>query len=190
MLKNVKIVAISSDNVLDRIKLCWGHLDNWKESQIVRKTQVWLEKANEVFKPTTFIAYVDGSVIGMIEFLPQDLLMRLGLCQCRRDAEHGETEERYFSGEGSENYLFISCLFVNKDHQGKGVGKALLKHFLESEVFKAYGNARVYVKERDKSWDSYVHWPAGSKEFYIKNGFVVGRTLDNPLGYILSYKSR
>jgi len=125
----------------------------------------------------------------MIEFLPQRLLGRLGLCPCRVDTEHGETEDRYVLGKDFGDYLLISCLFVNKDNQGKGVGRTLLSHFLSSKVFEDSDGASVYVTERDESWDSYIHWPAGPKEFYLKVGFTIEKTLDNPAGYLLYYGS-
>lgn len=184
---NLKIVALDSTNIFDRIKLCWGHLENWRELKPSKSSKEWLERSNAVFKPTTFIAYVDDVPVGMIEFLPQRLLKRLKLCSCRLDAEHGETEDRYDLGEGFENYLFISCLSVSKDYQGKNIGKALLNYFLSSNVSLQSDGAVVYVTERNQNWESYIHWPAGPKEFYIKRGFVIRKQLNDPLGYLLSY---
>lgn len=185
---NFKIAALDS-NFWDRIKLCWGHLENWRELKIVKSSKEWLERSNAVFKPTTFIAYIDDMPVGMIEFLPQRLLKQLRLCPCRLDVEHGETEYRYDLGEGFENHLLISCLSVSKDYQGKGVGKALLDYFLSSNVFLQSDGAVVYVTERSQNWESYIHWPAGPKEFYIKAGFVVEKTLNEPSGCLLSYAS-
>lgn len=125
----------------------------------------------------------------MIEFIPQNLLKKLGLCPCRADPEHEEMENRYFVGEEFRNYLFISCLSVSKDNQGKGVGRALLNCFLNSEEFKNSDGALVYVRERDERWDSYIHWPAGPKEFYLKAGFIIVKTLDNPTEYLLCHKN-
>ena len=93
------------------------------------------------------------------------------------------------SEKGFENYLFISCLWVGKDHQGKGVGKALLSHFLNSQAFKESEGALVYVARRDEGWEKYIYWPAGPAEFYLKAGFAIEKTLINPTGHILSYRN-
>jgi GNAT superfamily N-acetyltransferase len=190
MVKNVEIVAINRNNILDRIKLCWGHLDNWKNLEVVQKSEYWIQKLNTVFAPTTFIAYINKVPVGMIEFVPQKLLKQFGLCPCRVDRDHGEVEDRYLLEKKPENYLFISCLLVNKNNQGKGVGKALLNHLLNSKIFKNFDGARVYVTERVEDWDSHIHWPTGPKEFYLKRGFVVEKVMDNPAGYMLFYKNR
>jgi ribosomal protein S18 acetylase RimI-like enzyme len=184
---NVKIQAMNPLNTLDRIKLCWGHLEGWKNLEIVHRSREWLEKANRSFTPTTFIAYANQVPAGMIEFVPRKLMKKIGLCPCRADPEKGKMENRYALGKEFADSLFISCLWVNKHHQGKGVGKALLNHFLDSEVFKNSGGALVYVSERDERWDKHIHWPAGAKEFYLRAGFTIRKTLDKPTGHLLYY---
>jgi len=188
MTENVKVMPINQNNIPDRLKLCWGHLDNWTHLEIVRKSRKWLEEANTFFTPTTFIAYKNDEPIGMIEFIPQKLLKKIRLCPCRIDADNKETEERYILGKEFENFLFISCLIVSKDNQGQGVGKTLLNNLLNSQAFKNSDGALVYVTKRNESWDKYIHWPAGPKEFYLKAGFVIKKTLDNPIGYLLCHK--
>jgi len=187
MAENVRVLAISSDNVFDRLKLCWGHFKDWRHLEIVQKSKEWLEKTNALFTPTTFIAYIDETPVGMIEFIPQKLMKKTGLCPCRANPEEREVENRYFLGKKFENCLFISCLWVSKNHQGKGIGKILLAHFLNSEAFKNSDGALVYVTERDERWDKHIHWPAGPKEFYLKAGFTIEKTLDKPAGYLLHY---
>lgn len=189
MLKeSLKIIVLDSRNIFDRLKLCWSHLDNWRNLEIVNKCKKWLEEANQIFSPTTFIAYKDKSPIGMMEFVPLRLLENVKLCPCRVDVANNETEERYILGEEFDNYLFITCFLVNKDNQGKGIGRTLLNYFLNSEVSKKSEGALVYVKERDQTWTTHIHWPAGPKEFYIKAGFTLMKTMKNPKGYILSRK--
>lgn len=175
------------ENIGDRLWLCWGHLDDWREMKIVGESSSWLREANEVFSPTTFIAYERGEPIGMVEFLPQSLIGGIGLCPCRVDEERGEVTDRYLMEVGFENYLFISCLYVSGDHKGKGVGKALLGRLLESDLLGGFEGLLVYVAERDEEWAEYIHWPAGPKEFYMKLGFSIMETLHDPQGYILSY---
>ena len=185
MVENVKLLAINAENIFDRIKLCWGHLKDWQHLQIVQKSKEWLEKTNASFTPTTFIVYINEAPVGMIEFIPQKLMKKIGLCPCRADPEKNETKSRYVLGKKFDNCLFISCLYVDKDHQGKGVGKTLLNHFLNSEVFKNSNGASVYVTQRDERWNKHIHWPAGPKEFYLKAGFTIEKSLEKPVGYLL-----
>jgi hypothetical protein len=38
MIENkLEIKAMNRDNIFDRLKLCWGHLDNWRNLEIVKK---------------------------------------------------------------------------------------------------------------------------------------------------------
>ena len=187
-MNDLDIHTIDSNNIPDRLRLCWGHLDNWTNLDIVKKCKTWLKEANTIFSPTTFIAYKDELPVGMIEFVPQRLLKKVRLCPCRVDADNNEVEERYILGKEFENYLFISCFFIDKVHQKKGVGKTLLDYFLNSEVFQNSDGALVYVIERDKTWSEYIHWPAGPKEFYLKTGFSVLKTMENPKGFFLCSK--
>ena len=189
MVENIKVLPINSDNIFDRLKLCWGHLKDWKHLEIVQKSKEWLEKTSRSFTPTTFIAYVDEAPVGIIEFIPQKLMKRIGLCPCRADPEKRDIKRRYILGKKFENFLFISCLWVHRNHQRKGVGKTLLNHFLNSEVFKYSDGALVYVTKRDERWDKHIHWPAGPKEFYLKAGFIIEKTLDKPVGYLLCYRN-
>ncbi len=104
------------------------------------------------------------------------------------DDKKGEVEERYLFGDGFEKYLFITCISVTEENQGKGVGITLLRHFLNSAISRSSDGALVYVTEGDNSWSGHIHWPAGPKEFYLKAGFTVEKELQDPLGYILHYK--
>jgi GNAT superfamily N-acetyltransferase len=174
---------------MDRLRLCWGHLDDWRNLEIVHESKKWLEKTNTIFTPTTFIAYKNGLSVGMMEFIPHRLLNRLGLCPCRVDEKNNETAERYVLSEEFQNYLFISCFLVGKEHQHKGVGKALLNRFLNSGMFENSDGALVYVTPGDENWAPHIHWPAGPKEFYLKAGFLIERTLNDPKGYLLSYRN-
>ena len=189
MEENIRVRAIDSNNISDRLRLCWGHLQDWEHLRIVERSKEWLERTNRSFTPTTFVAYVAEAPVGMIEFIPHKLIKKLGLCPCRKDPEKRKIKSRYALGKEFEAFLFISCLWVDKDHQGKGVGKALLDHFLNTEVFKNSDGALVYVSERDARWDKHIHWPAGPKEFYLKAGFTIEKTLDKPVGYLLHHRN-
>lgn len=182
-----EIKAISGENIVDRLRICWGHLDEWREMEIVGKSSSWLEEANEVFSPSTFIAYERGAPVGMVEFIPHGSIGGIGLCPCRVDEGRGEVAKRYLMDSGFDNYLFISCLYVSEDHQGEGVGTALLRRVIDSVILGEYDGLLVYVTERDEEWNESIHWPAGPKEFYVKRGFSLLKTLQDPQGYILSY---
>ena len=148
MVDSIEVATINPDNIYDRLGLCWGHLPEWRDLKIVKESKKWLEGVSAVFRPTTFIAYLNGLPTGMIESVPHRLLMEVGLCPCRIDKEKGETERRYVLGEVFSDYMFVSCLMVSKEQQGRGVGRALLHHFLKSQVFNDSDGALVYVTER------------------------------------------
>lgn len=183
--QNITVTPIDSSNLVDRIRLCWGHLKDWEQLPIVKRSREWLETANASFSPTTFIAYVDETPAGMMEFVSQRLMTEVGLCPCRANPETSEVEKRYVLGKDFATWLFISCLWVGKDYQGRGVGKALLNRFLGSAILRSAHGALVYVTERDESWDRYIHWPAGPREFYLKAGFATLETLSAPAGHML-----
>ncbi len=187
---DLKVAALNEERISDRLQLCWGHLDDWRSLDIVKRCRKWLEETNTIFTPTTFVAYKGGEAVGMIEFLPYRFMERVKLCPCRVDENSGEVEERYTIEEGFENYLFISCLFVRKDSRSQGVGGALLKHLLHSKVIQDFDGTLVYVTKRDESWTSHIHWPTGPKEFYLKLGFTILKTMENPTGYVLIYRKR
>jgi len=188
MAENVEVLAINANSLSDRLRLCWGHLEDWKRLEIVKESEKWLEETSRQFAPTTLIAYTSGAPVGMIEFIPYRLMRTAGLCPCRTNPER-KMKSRYILRSEFNDYLFISCLWVHKDHQGKGVGKTLLHHFLASEVFKNSSGALVYVTQRDPRWEEHIHWPAGPKGFYLKAGFTVEKTLVKPAGYLLSRRN-
>lgn len=185
----IEIHPISQERISDRLGLCWGHLSNWENLEIVKKSKQWLEKTASSYRPTTFIVYETNLPIGMVEFLPMRLLEKCGLCPCRIDAENGEIPQRYAQGTNFGDCLFISCFLIRNGFQGKGVGTALLNHFLNHEAFKRSDGALVYVRERDEAWDKHIHWPSGPDQFYTSSGFKRVRTLENPKGQIL-YKKK
>ena len=92
-------MAINSGNVVDRVKLCWGHLRNWQRLKIVQESKKWLEKTNASFVPTTFIAYDKETPVGMIEFIPQKQMKKYRLCPCRASPEPKSIEDRYSLGK-------------------------------------------------------------------------------------------
>ena len=47
---------------------------------------------------------------------------------------------------GFDNYLFISCLYVSRDHQGKGVGKALLGRLIDSDLLGGYDGLLALIQ--------------------------------------------
>jgi hypothetical protein len=87
---SIDVRAIDSNNISDRIKLCWGNLWDWKNLEIVQQSQQWLEKANKLFAPTTFIAYINATPAGMMEFIPQKLMKVIGLCPMQGKSREGE----------------------------------------------------------------------------------------------------
>jgi ribosomal protein S18 acetylase RimI-like enzyme len=181
-----EILALDPTNLSDRLEICFGHLDNWRSLDIVKANSKWLAKANSTFTPSTFMAYTNGSAAGMIEFIPVNQIEKVGFCPCR--ARETKMKEIEALNAGFDDCVLISCLWVPARHQGVGVGRALLTHFLNSQVFNGYRGAVVYTMEREQRWPKEIHWPAGPTTFYLNHGFDIAKALRHPAGHILSKK--
>jgi ribosomal protein S18 acetylase RimI-like enzyme len=182
----VRIKPIGPDNLNDRLHVCWSHLENWESSEIVAENRAWIEKINEMFSPSSFIAYRGSAPIGIIEFMPRDMLHHEDFCPCRR-RKGGEGAVLPSLGTDYRDYLFITCLWVPGSSQKKGVGNALLMHLLDSDVFKHFRGALVFVGDRNPAWPDTVHWPAGPRKFYERAGFEVVKRLEETPGHLLKY---
>jgi len=189
MKTKTKIVAINQENIVDRLRLCWSHLVGWEDLEVVQKSKEWLERVNSRFTPTTHIAYSGELPVGMIEGIPVRLLQSLGLCPCRWDhgTNYPSEEEIDALGEKFGNDWFISCLWVTKEHQHRGIGKVLLSYVLKSKSVKEADGVLVYVGEKDEEWEEHFHWPTGPLEFYLKAGFTVIKEIADPKGHLLRY---
>jgi hypothetical protein len=179
-------MPIGPGNLNDRLQVCWGHLENWENHELVKESRAWLEKVNAAFSPTTFIAYKGNTPIGIIEFMPRDMLHDQDFCPCRK-RKGGNGAVLPSLGTDYRDYLFITCLWVPGANQREGVGKALLMQLLDSQTFKHFRGALVFVADRDDKWPDAIHWPAGPREFYERAGFVVAKRLDEPAGHLLKY---
>jgi len=170
----IEIRPISEDVVEDRLALCWGHVDGWRDRDVVDESRAWLENVNRAFSPTTFIAYRAGDPVGMIEFAPTPIVDRFGLVPCRAAPERACWSAESVPDAASENAIFVACLWVEKASQGEGVGRALLGHLLESEVVRDYDGIYTVVSDRDAEFvdpDEGIWWPTGPREFFESFGF-------------------
>lgn len=187
-METLNITALSERHIKKRLELCWGKEEEWKNLEVIEGCRRWLKKVNNRLKTSTFLAYENGKAIGMVEFIPYKMLTELGLPPCRTDVDANEVPERYLLDNNYSQYLFISCLWVDKEHQGRGVGGGLLNHLQSSEILEEYNGLLVYTRKKDDSWDNHISWPTGPKEFYQKYGFNIIKKLENPAGYILEYQ--
>lgn len=187
-LEEFRIMPIGPGNMNDRLQVCWNHIENWETHEFVQESREWLESVNSKFTPSTFIGYEGTNPIGIIEFMPRDMLHVQDFCPCRkRRAGNGKILPAL--GTDYRDYLFISCLWVPTVWQHQGVGNSLLIHLLSSQVFKHFRGAIVYTAGRDPKWPPGIHWPAGPSEFYERAGFVVEKRFEEPAGCLLRYDS-
>jgi GNAT superfamily N-acetyltransferase len=182
--RDFSIYPMTPSRVLDRLRLCWGHLDDWTNLKIVKQSREWLQEVNATYTPTTSIAYLSGTPVGMIESIPYELVAAHGLCPCRVPSEDGKMPIQV---EGFGRDLFISCLYVAKENQRKGIGRALVSSLLRSEHFRHFEGALVYACRRQKEWEQHIHWPAGPAEFYLRAGFVPVITAESSGESLLRY---
>lgn len=187
--EELHVVPIRPGNFSDRLQVCWSHLEGWESHELVKESRQWLESVNSQFTPTTFIAYDGTTPVGMIEFMPRDMLHVQDFCPCRkRKAGDGRVLPRL--GTDYMDYLFITCLWVPATWQHQGVGNSLLIHLLDSQVFKHFRGMLVFASARDPKWPESVHWPAGPREFYERRGFQPVKEIEDPAGCLLQYKHK
>jgi ribosomal protein S18 acetylase RimI-like enzyme len=184
-----RIVPIDPDSFSDRLQVCWSHLEGWEKHELVKESREWLESVNSHFTPSTFIAYEGTTPIGIIEFMPRDMLHEQDFCPCRQ-RKAGDRRVLPRLGTDYRDYLFITCLWVPAAWQHQGVGNSLLMHLLESEVFKHFRGVLVFASERDPKWPDSIHWPAGSREFYERAGFELVKEIEEPAGYLMRYSHK
>ena len=190
MLRNdLRIMPIGPGNLTDRLQVCWGHLERWENHELVRESREWLETVNARFSPSTFIAYDGNRPVGMIEFMPRDMLHDQDFCPCR-ERKGGNGSVLPSLGTDYRDYLFITCAWVPTQFQGNGVGKCLLQQLLDSQTFKHFRGALVFVADRDPAWPDGIHWPAGPREFYERAGFTAIKRIDAPAGHLMRLDSR
>jgi ribosomal protein S18 acetylase RimI-like enzyme len=188
-LEELRIMPIGPGNLADRVELCWSHLQDRENHELVKESLAWLESINSEFSPSTFIAYRANTPVGMIEFLPRDMLHHTDLCPCRK-RKGGERRVLPPAGTDYRDYLFITCLWVPMRWQHQGVGNSLLMQLLDSRVFKHFRGALVFASDRDPKWPEGIHWPAGPREFYERAGFKVAKRIENPPGHLLIYERK
>ena len=182
--EKLRIMPIGPGNLNDRLEVCWSHLEDWQDHELARESREWLETVNSRFSPSTFIAYEGNQPVGMIEFMPRDMLHDQDFCPCRK-RKCGDGAVLPSLGTDYRDYLFITCLWVPTQYQHRGIGNSLLMQLLESQTFKHFRGALVFVADRDPAWPEAIHWPAGPREFYERAGFSVVKRLEEPPGHLL-----
>jgi len=180
----LRIMPIGPGNLTDRLQVCWSHLENWENHELVTESKDWLETVNSRFSPSTFIAYRGTVPVGMIEFMPRDMLHDQDFCPCRKRKGGGGSVLPSL-GTDYRDYLFITCLYVPTQFQSQDIGNSLLMHLLDSQTFKHFRGALVFAADRDPAWPDAIHWPAGPREFYERAGFEVAKRTDKPAGHLM-----
>jgi GNAT superfamily N-acetyltransferase len=114
----------------------------------------WLESVRRVPGAGTKIAYVDSVSVGYCQYAPPHLVP-----MAAEYAEH--------LAPPSPDAVLLTCLYVPGEHQGKGLGTAMLQELI-GELSGA-GCRAVETYSRDDSSNNC----SGPTEFYLKNGFAV-----------------
>ena len=148
--EKLRIMPIGPGNLNDRLEVCWRHLEDWQDHELARESREWLETVNSRFSPSTFIAYEGNQPVGMIEFMPRDMLHDQDFCPCRK-RKCGDGAVLPSLGTDYRDYLFITCLWVPTQYQHRGIGNSLLMQLLESQTFKHFADRLKVSDEKLES---------------------------------------
>ena len=127
------------------------------EEKAIAVKQDWFEKAMGIFGCCGMILYAEGEAVGYAQYAPPRLLSNV--------AEYSQT-----MSSPSPDAVLISCLYVQEEYQGRGLGKKLLLAILENLRQRGYHAVETYA--RDDSGNNC----SGPTEFYLRNGFGVVET--------------
>jgi len=128
----------------------------------------WLRAILREWNPCGKLGYVDGSVDGMLFYLPGELATGRSIC-----ATFADNLVKYPAAWRRGGVVVVVCLWVKG--KGAGLGRALLDRlFEELSEGRTFGGApcrTVGVLVYQPSDE--VHWPAGPVDYYRRLGFRI-----------------
>ena len=127
------------------------------EGEAIAIKRGWFKKASEIMGSCGKIMYADGKAVGYAQFAPPHLFEKV--------AEYS----RELFPPGPDGVL-ISCIYIQGEYQGKGLGTRLLQAVIED--LRERGCEVLETYSRDDS----VNNASGPTVMYLENGFKVMQT--------------
>lgn len=122
------------------------------EDEAIRIKEGWFRRASRRLSSCGKVLYVDGSPAGYAQYAPPHLFEKVG-----------EYSRELFPP--SPDAILLSCLYIQREQQGKGLGTRLLQAVIAS--LRESGNKALETYSRDDSSNS----TAGPTSLYLENGF-------------------
>lgn len=127
------------------------------ESEAIETKRNWFEKTGQKFDICGKILYIDGQAAGFAQYAPPQFFKKLA-----------EYSRELFPPD--PDGILISCLYIQRDYQGKGLGTKLLKALIKDLKEKGYRTLETYSRNDSTSNAS------GPTVLYIENGFKQAKT--------------
>lgn len=127
------------------------------EDKAITIKQDWFKRASSLYGNCGKILYVDGKAAGYVQFAPSHLLEHV--TECSRELF-----------PPSSDGILLSCLHIQAEYQGKGLGTRLLQAVVED--LRGRGCQALETYSRD---DSAIN-SSGPTVIYLENGFKVLKT--------------
>lgn len=158
----IVVKPVTLENLDEEMEPCLEEIPSEKRGEFSAYCQAkksLFREASSKYGVCGFVAYLDNRPAGLIEFLPVDAVP--------------------YPERKPKETMFILCVDVRRDSQGKGVGRELLSHLIHYLAItpiryfdgKKTRAVEVYVPQPNPKWPDYIQFPTGSKEFYEKFGF-------------------
>jgi len=127
------------------------------EKEAIEIKRGWFKKASETIGSCGKILYANGKAAGYAQFAPPHLFEKVG-----------EYSRELFPP--SPDGVLISCLYIQGEYQGQGLGTSLLQATIED--LRGRGHKIIETYSRDDSATNC----SGPTVMYLENGFKVMQT--------------
>ena len=127
------------------------------EVEAIEIKRGWFKRTSGIFGTCGKILYLDGKAAGYVQYAPPQLLEYV-------------TEYSQELFPLSPDGILLSCLYIQAEYQGKGLGTRLLQAALEDLRERGYRALETYSR------DDSVSNSSGPTVLYLENGFKSVKT--------------
>jgi GNAT superfamily N-acetyltransferase len=134
-----------------------GNEPKVREDEAIETKRGWFKKASETMGSCGKILYADGKAAGYAQFALPHFFEKVG-----------EYSRELFLP--SPDGVLISCLYIQGEYQGQGLGTSLLQEIIEDLRGRGHKSLETYSRD-----DSATNC-SGPTVMYLENGFKVMQT--------------